>query len=117
MIPFKNGEPVDGPDSKTAAMDVFGNADNSACPQHCLRPVGLAFDSQDRMYVSSDATGEIYVVMKDTQSTGTQSTGTATTATSSSSSPGSTSAATRCSYRLSNVVLLLAGFMIVSVSQ
>lgn len=65
VIPFADGEPVAGPDNKTAAVDILTNTDNSKCPQSCFRPVGIAFDQQGRLFMSSDATGEIYVVMKD----------------------------------------------------
>ncbi len=30
----------------------------------CFRPVGLTWDSKDRLWMSSDTTGEIYVLMK-----------------------------------------------------
>lgn len=66
MIPFgADGQPIANSDSNTAAIDILMNADNSACPQNCFRPAGIAFDSQGRLFVSSDATGEIYVVIKD----------------------------------------------------
>ena len=65
VVPFANGEPVAGPDNKTAASDILTNADNSRCPQNCFRPVGIAFDQQGRLFMSSDATGEIYVVVRD----------------------------------------------------
>ncbi|KAL8719371.1 MAG: hypothetical protein Q9225_003628 [Loekoesia sp. 1 TL-2023] len=76
VIPFANGEPVPAPDNKTAAVDVLTNADNSKCPQNCFRPVGIAFDQQGRLFMSSDATGEIYVVVRDQASQG--NTGTST---------------------------------------
>ena len=65
LISFANGEPVAPANSNTSYTDIFANADNSACPGNCFRPVGLAFDSQGRMFVSSDASGEIYVVVRD----------------------------------------------------
>ncbi len=37
----------------------------TACPQGCFRPVGLAWDKEGRLFMSSDATGEIYVVTKE----------------------------------------------------
>ena len=82
VLPFRNGEPVAAPDNDTAVTDIFWNADNSECPQNCFRPVGIAFDSQGRLFVSSDATGEIYVVEK-ASSDGIPSTGTSTSASSS----------------------------------
>jgi hypothetical protein len=40
------------------------NPDNSACPDGCFRPVGLAWDSNGRLFMSSDATGEIYMIIR-----------------------------------------------------
>ncbi|KAL8870133.1 MAG: hypothetical protein Q9174_003752 [Haloplaca sp. 1 TL-2023] len=70
LIPFENGEPVAASDNKTATTDILSNADNSRCPRNCFRPVGIAFDQQGRLFMSSDATGEIYVVMRDDTSEG-----------------------------------------------
>ena len=64
MVPFENGEPVAASDNTTAAIDIFANVDTNACPDHCFRPTGLAFDSQGRLFMSSDATGEIYVISR-----------------------------------------------------
>jgi hypothetical protein len=61
----------------TAATDIFANADNSKCPNVCFRPVGLALDSQNRMFVSSDTSGEIYILVKTGVSTTTTGTSTA----------------------------------------
>ena len=74
MLPFENGEPVAKPDNNSAITDIFGNADNSVCPDSCFRPVGMAFDGEGRLFVSSDATGEIYVVERDSTSPGATST-------------------------------------------
>ena len=70
-IQFANGEPVAAADSNTSYTDIFMNTDNSVCPASCFRPVSMAFDSKGRMFVSSDASGEIYVVLKDEGSNGT----------------------------------------------
>ena len=67
---FANGEPIAAANSTTSSTDIFANADTSVCPNNCFRPVGIAFDGQGRMFVSSDATGEIYVVVKDQSATG-----------------------------------------------
>jgi hypothetical protein len=32
------------------------------CPDNCFRPVGLAWDSKDRLFVTSDSTGEIFIL-------------------------------------------------------
>jgi hypothetical protein len=57
---------VEGYDSTTSLTDIFTNADTSGCPDQCTgpRPVGLALDSQDRLFVSSDSSGEIWVLSK-----------------------------------------------------
>lgn len=36
--------------------------DLSACPDNCVRPVGLAFDPLGRLFGSSDTTGEIFMI-------------------------------------------------------
>ncbi|CAF9937064.1 MAG: hypothetical protein ALECFALPRED_007092 [Alectoria fallacina] len=71
LISFANGGPVAPANSNTSYIDIFANANNTVCPGNCFRPVGLAFDSQGRMFVSSDASGEIYVVTKDETANGT----------------------------------------------
>lgn len=63
-VRFVNGNPVDDPTSMTALSDIVTNQDNSQCPERCFRPVGLAWDSQGRLFFSSDTTGEIYVIAK-----------------------------------------------------
>ena len=63
-IAFVNGSPAAASDSKTALTDIFSNQDNSKCPDSCFRPVGLVQDDQGRIFMSSDATGEIWILMK-----------------------------------------------------
>ncbi|KAK0641245.1 soluble quino protein glucose/sorbosone dehydrogenase [Cercophora newfieldiana] len=60
----EKGEPEAARDSRTAAMDVLVNADTSRCPGRCFRPAGLAVDGMDRVFMTSDSTGEIYVVLR-----------------------------------------------------
>ncbi|KAB5566468.1 hypothetical protein GE09DRAFT_1106924 [Coniochaeta sp. 2T2.1] len=59
-----SGEPVEAADSSEAAVDILSNADNSRCPGKCFRPAGVAIDGQGRVFMSSDATGEIYVLQR-----------------------------------------------------
>ena len=52
----------------TALQDVLTTPDLSNCPDHCVRPAGLAWDSQDRLWFSSDFSGEIFVMKRTTNS-------------------------------------------------
>lgn len=80
------GTPVAQPDSNSAAADVLSNADLSRCPDSCFRPVGLAWDGQGRLFMSSDSTGEIYVLQQfEMSATGGTETGTGTLVTPTSS--------------------------------
>ncbi|EMD91386.1 hypothetical protein COCC4DRAFT_161655 [Bipolaris maydis ATCC 48331] len=66
LVPFNGaGSPVAPSNSTTAAIDVVSNPDLSACPRSCFRPVGLAWDAKGRLYMSSDSTGEIFVVTRE----------------------------------------------------
>lgn len=103
MIPFENGNPVAKPDNNTATVDVLANADNSACPENCLRPVGIAFDGNGRLFLSSDATGEIYVIMKAQASTSTA--GTTTTP-----SPSPTTSASSAIEKNINLFISICSF-------
>lgn len=87
MVAFSQGSPVAASDNKTAAVDIMTNADNSECPDGCFRPVGLALDSKGRLFMSSDATGEIYMVQRDTPGTSGTGTSTNTAGASSTSQP------------------------------
>lgn len=84
-----DGEPTEPSTSTTAATDIVTNADNSQCPDNCFRPAGLAIDGQGRIFMSSDASGEIYLVTRDAASNGT----TGASGTSSSASPSGTASA------------------------
>ena len=64
----ENGQPVEPLTSKTAAMDVLWNEDLSQCPENCFRPVGMAIDEQGRIFLSSDASGEVYLVSRTSDS-------------------------------------------------
>lgn len=80
-IAFASGSPVAAADSTTSLTDIMANANNSNCPDSCFRPVGLALDSKGRVFMSSDSTGEIYVLAK---------TGASATTTSAGASPSPT---------------------------
>ncbi|KAI9700179.1 MAG: hypothetical protein M1820_006847 [Bogoriella megaspora] len=61
-VDFSNGEPNEPSNSTTALIDIMANQDNGQCPDNCFRPVGLAFDGQGRLFMTSDATGEIWMI-------------------------------------------------------
>lgn len=74
------GAPTAQADSNEATADVLSNPDLSKCPDSCFRPVGLAWDAQGRLFMSSDSTGEVYVLQRSEASAtgGGGETGTAT---------------------------------------
>lgn len=52
--------------SKDAAIDIMANHDVTKCyDDPCIRPVGLAWDSKGRLFVSSDETGEIWAILRE----------------------------------------------------
>lgn len=59
-----NGMPSASSDSRDAARDVMTTPDLGNCPDDCFRPVGLAWDSEGRLWVSSDTTGELFVLRR-----------------------------------------------------
>lgn len=61
-IPWSNSTPSASADSREGYTTIVGAPDVSQCPNGCIRPVGLAFDRLGRLFVSSDTTGEVFVV-------------------------------------------------------
>jgi len=59
----------------------MSNPDVSKCPDKCFRPVGLALDTKGRLWVTSDTTGEIYVLVKQTGTPTSSASGTIVTQT------------------------------------
>lgn len=94
-VNFANGEPTANSSSNTALVDIVSNQNNNAdCPDKCFRPVAMAWDSMGRLFFSSDATGEVYVVTKASSSgtgTGVDSATPAAASSSSSTAPAATS--------------------------
>ncbi|KAF3929742.1 hypothetical protein ABW19_dt0200374 [Dactylella cylindrospora] len=66
IIPFSGNQPVAASTSQSGYTDIMTNPDNTRCPGQCFRPVGLAFDANGRLFVSSDSTGEIYLIERTT---------------------------------------------------
>jgi len=61
-IAFSDGQPSASSSSQSATKDILYTEDLSNCPDKCFRPVSMAFDSKQRMFFSSDSTGEIFVL-------------------------------------------------------
>lgn len=70
-VPFTKKS--DGSYAPTAASNKIGylkvfspkRADGQTCTAStCVRPVGLAFDSSGRLYMTSDASGELFLISK-----------------------------------------------------
>lgn len=59
----------------------MSNPDISKCPSACFRPVGLAWDRAGRLWMTSDTTGEIYVLQKQSATPTSSASGTIVTAT------------------------------------
>ncbi|KAI5118404.1 hypothetical protein M0805_007538 [Coniferiporia weirii] len=56
--------PIASPDSTTGYEFIIHVPDLTLCPDSCVRPVGLAFDRNGRLFVSSDSTGEVFYVQQ-----------------------------------------------------
>jgi hypothetical protein len=59
-----DGQPTEKSTSTSALSPIVANSDVDECPGKCFRPAGLAWDTKGRLYMSSDTTGEIYVIVK-----------------------------------------------------
>lgn len=67
------GEPVEKPESRTAAISLLSNENEKACAHagwtpgskaNCITPTGIALDKKGRLYVASEQTNEIFVITK-----------------------------------------------------
>lgn len=78
----KTGKPTADVGSTDALSDIMSNnPDNGACPDNCFRPAGLAWDAAGRLWMTSDTTGEIYVLQKNAGTPTATSSGTIVTST------------------------------------
>jgi hypothetical protein len=64
IVNFANGQPVEPSTSTTALIDIMTNQNVGSCPNQCFRPVSVAIDAKGRVFMSSDTTGEIYVLTR-----------------------------------------------------
>ncbi|EGZ68130.1 soluble quinoprotein glucose dehydrogenase [Neurospora tetrasperma FGSC 2509] len=56
------GEPIEASDSTNSLVDIMWNRDVSKCPEQCFRPVGLAVDEQERIWMTDDDKGDVWVL-------------------------------------------------------
>ncbi|KAI2641273.1 soluble quino protein glucose dehydrogenase [Xylaria nigripes] len=67
-VPFAQGPdgsyaPTAAPWSSRGTIDVFYPPDEAQCSSStCIRPVGLVFDALGRLYVTSDTSGEVFLL-------------------------------------------------------
>lgn len=123
------GQPLAAADSTNATSeDVLRNADDNAHrPDACVRPVGLAWDARGRLFVSSDATGEVYVLVRQeeeqqpgddndgsgTPSSSTSASGTLVTSTASATSSHNAAARSARNCLLGAEMLCVTGLVVV----
>ncbi|CAZ81334.1 unnamed protein product [Tuber melanosporum] len=62
VVEFKGGEPKEPRNSNNSITNILWNSNITGCPQKCFRPVGIAFDRMGRTWVTSDSTGEIFII-------------------------------------------------------
>jgi hypothetical protein len=109
-LAFENGEPTEPANSTEAILPIMTNEDNSGCPDGCFRPVGLAFDSRGRLFVTADASGEIYVITREDGSGLTAAAQTDSNSGSGSAQPSQPSLATGSSVPMLWVLLAAGAF-------
>ncbi|KAL7622662.1 hypothetical protein AAE478_008176 [Parahypoxylon ruwenzoriense] len=62
-INFANGQPLGDVTSSVDAVEyILQNEDITKCPGACFRPVGLVFDKKGRLFMTSDESGELFVI-------------------------------------------------------
>jgi glucose/arabinose dehydrogenase len=57
--PFLGKEPAASSSSRTGYQFLVQAANLTSCPGTCIRPVGLGFDKDGKLFVSSDSSGEV----------------------------------------------------------
>jgi hypothetical protein len=63
-VPFNDLQPVAAPSSNAGYSFLVQATNLTSCPGTCIRPVGLAFSKSGRLFVSSDSSGELFVISK-----------------------------------------------------
>ncbi|KAH7328192.1 NHL repeat-containing protein [Stachybotrys elegans] len=65
LVRFSDGEPVAPGTSMDAEEPLLWNANIEQCPFDCFRPVSVTLDSSGRLFMTSDSTGELFVITLD----------------------------------------------------
>lgn len=74
--------------TKTSFTDLLSNRNETDCQNGCFRPVGLTFTHNgDWLYISSDGSGEVFLLKRAADPTQTTTTTTGTTTTTTTSGP------------------------------
>ena len=63
-VPFSGLNPSALPSSTTGSQFLVQTTDLTPCPTGCIRPVGLAFADDGSLFVSSDSSGELFIISK-----------------------------------------------------
>ncbi|KAI2465840.1 hypothetical protein F4781DRAFT_445681 [Annulohypoxylon bovei var. microspora] len=61
-IKFADGQPVANVSDLEAVEYILQNQNTTKCPGACFRPVGLVFDKKGRLFMTSDQSGELFVL-------------------------------------------------------
>lgn len=61
-VSFANRMPIKDAHAGDTEEMLMWNADNSDCRNNCFRPAGIALDKKNRVFMTSDATGELFLV-------------------------------------------------------
>ncbi|CAE7086614.1 unnamed protein product [Rhizoctonia solani] len=61
-IPWAGDAPAAPPNSAKGYEHIVYAPDLTKCPSQCICPAGLAFGKEGQLYVTSDATGEVFVI-------------------------------------------------------
>ncbi|KAI0348128.1 hypothetical protein BDW22DRAFT_1350278 [Trametopsis cervina] len=61
-VPFANSRPIASRFSNSGYSFLVQATNLNTCPGTCIRPVGLVFSSDGRLFVTSDSSGELFVV-------------------------------------------------------
>ncbi|GJE86242.1 soluble quino protein glucose dehydrogenase [Phanerochaete sordida] len=65
-VPFAGLQPAAPPASQKGYTFLAQATNLTSCPGTCIRPVGLAFASDGRLFVSSDSSGELFIISRKT---------------------------------------------------